>query len=505
MKTKKDLIVYILIGLGIVVLINILSDRFFFRLDFTEDSRYTLNKGTKSVLDSLQETVTVTAYFSDKLPTEYVQIRNDFKDLLSEYSSRSKRKVMFEFVNPNETEETKAIAQQEGIQILQAQKREEDQMTQQVIFMGAVIKIGENKEVIPYIQSSQTMEYELTRCINKLTNNNKPVVGFLQGHGELSMRSIMQLEQELGYFCQIEPVTQNDSVNNLLKYTTVCIIASKDSFPQTHFRQLDEFLAQGKNLLVAINRVKAEFQSQQALPLTTGLETWLSQKDINVENNMVTDDNCSQITVQQQNGPFSFQQQMRFQYLPIITRFAENSITKGIEAIVLPFASAMTFSGNKSLTFTPVAFTSAKAGKESVPFMFNLQKQWTAADFNSPGSIVAATLEGNIAGNLPSKMFVVTDGDFVDNGEGQNPNPVNPDNINLFSNALDWLEGQTGFVELRTKEVMYHPLITLEKGEKNFWKYFNFLFPIFLIVGFGIFRLQMNRTKRMKRMEERYV
>ncbi|TNF41877.1 MAG: hypothetical protein EP310_06710, partial [Bacteroidetes bacterium] len=65
MDRKKSLITYILFVAGILILLNILASRFFFRIDFTEDKRYTLSNATKDLLNTLNEPVTVTAYFSE--------------------------------------------------------------------------------------------------------------------------------------------------------------------------------------------------------------------------------------------------------------------------------------------------------------------------------------------------------------------------------------------------------------------------------------------------------
>ncbi len=50
MKNRKSITTQILLIIAVLVVINILSERFFFRLDFTEDGRYTLSKATKDIL-----------------------------------------------------------------------------------------------------------------------------------------------------------------------------------------------------------------------------------------------------------------------------------------------------------------------------------------------------------------------------------------------------------------------------------------------------------------------
>src|ERR1700690_2360121 len=102
MKNKKSLINFILLVVGILILVNILSDSYFFRLDFTADKRYTLSKATNDILSTLKEPVTIKAYFSENLPPDISKTKRDFKELLIEYANRSKGKVVYEFINPGE-------------------------------------------------------------------------------------------------------------------------------------------------------------------------------------------------------------------------------------------------------------------------------------------------------------------------------------------------------------------------------------------------------------------
>ncbi|NJM15845.1 MAG: hypothetical protein HC896_11195 [Bacteroidales bacterium] len=101
-------------------------------------------------------------------------------------------------------------------------------------------------------------------------------------------------------------------------------------------------------------------------------------------------------------------------------------------------------------------------------------------------------------------MVVIADGDFAvgqQGGRGQ----INPDNVSLLSNAVDWLSDDTGLIELRTKGATARPIDDIEEGKRTFLKYLNFVLPILLIVIYGIVRFQINQTKRIKRMEVDYV
>ena len=164
-----------------MVLINILANRFFVRLDLTEDNRYTLSRATKELLRNLEEPVTVTAYFTRKLDPSFDNIRKEFEDLLTEYHSISKGMLVYEIKDPLKDEKTEQEAQQAGVMELQVQVREDDQFKAQKAYLGAVIQMGEQSEVIPAIGQTQGMEYSLSTAIKKLSVKEKPVIGITAG------------------------------------------------------------------------------------------------------------------------------------------------------------------------------------------------------------------------------------------------------------------------------------------------------------------------------------
>jgi hypothetical protein len=53
--------------------------------------------------------------------------------------------------------------------------------------------------------------------------------------------------------------------------------------------------------------------------------------------------------------------------------------------------------------------------------------------------------------------------------------------------------------------VVYRPIKDLEEGERAMIKYTNFLLPLIIVAGVGIWRSQRNRNTRMRRMQENYV
>lgn len=503
MDRKKTLLPYILVVAGILVLLNILANRFFFRIDFTEDSRYTLSDATKTLLNDLQEPVTITAYFSEGLPPNIDKTRIDFKEMLSEYATRSHGNILYEFINPNKDPQTEQEAAQTGISPVVINVREKDQSVQKKAYLGAVLKYGENTEIIPFMQPGTAMEYSLSSNLKKLTNDDKKLVGFIQGHGEPTVSMMTQAMQALNVLNIVESVNITDSTY-LERYETLALIAPTDSIPEKQLKMLDDYLSQGGKMVVAINRVDGDLQQSTGIEITTGLETWLEKKNIQVDKNFIVDANCGKVNVVQQQGVISFTSRLAFPYLPVFTHFADHPVTSGLETVVMQFASSVVYTGDSTVTFTPLVLSSEKSGTQNVPVYFNIQRKWNDNDFPLQNLVSAGVLEGKIAGPTQSKLVVIGDGDFCINGQGQQAQQQSPDNINLLVNAIDWLSDDTGLIELRTRGITSRMLDRMEDGRKYFLKWLNVVLPILLIIVYGVIRSQRNLLVREKRRSADY-
>ena len=503
----------ILLIAGILLMLNILSNTLFHRFDLTQGKQYTLSKATKDIVRNLDDPVTVTAYFSEGLPPDYTKLRNDFREMLVEYNNLSKGMVAYEFVDPSSDPQLEQEITQQGVNPILFNTREKDQVTQKRGYMAAVLRLGESQEVIPIIHQGEGMEYTLTTTIKKLAVVDKPSIGFLQGHGEPGLAQMSQVYQALSILYNVENIDLEAEPSIPPRFRAVAIVAPRDSFPPNHFAKLDDYLGQGGQLLLALNRVEGNLQNLQGTEISTGLETWLANKGLIVEKSFAIDENHNPVTAMQQRqvGFMTVQQpvQIPFPYLPIITNFAEHQITKGLEQVIFQFVSPIRAAGDTSKVFTPIAWTSDRSGSINTPTYFDVNKQWTAADYPLSALPVAGILEGNLVGGAYSKIVVFGDGDFAITGQQQGRGQ-SQDNISLMVNAVDWLSDDTGLIELRTKGIATRPideeyLSDEAEGKRQMIKYLNFGLPILLILIYGFLRSQRQRNKRIQRMQERYV
>ena len=141
-----------------------------------------------------------------------------------------------------------------------------------------------------------------------------------------------------------------------------------------------------------------------------------------------------------------------------------------------------------------------------MPVYVDVNKQWKDADFPLKNVVVAAAVvpkKGN-----GGRIVLISNGKFAINGDeqqNQRSRKLEPASVNLMVNSIDWLSDDTGLIDLRTKGIKTRLLDQIDDGKKTFLKYLNFLLPILLIIGYGVYRFNRNRTIRIKRMEARYV
>ncbi|MBT8233579.1 MAG: GldG family protein [Saprospiraceae bacterium] len=498
----KQSTISILLVVGIIILINFLSNELFFRIDTTADKTYTLSKATKNVLENLEEPITVTSYFTADLPPQYAKNQTDFKDLLKEYNRRSGGLLNFEFLDPNTDPQKEQEAAQNGIQPLLINVREKDEVTQKRAFMGAILKAGEAQEILPFIQPEGPMEYQLTTAVKKLAVVDKPSIGMIAGHGELKAQDLQEVYKELSILYDVETVDLNTTSEIPLRMKTVLMVKPVDSIPDQHFAILDNYLAGGGNICLAVNNVEGDFQTQQGTASNNQVDKWLATKGIILNKDFVLDAKCSTIGVTQKQGFFSFQSQVQFPYFPAVSAFPDHPITQGIDQIAFPFASSINNSGTN--TMTPIVTSSPNSVSQSPPLRFDIQKKWRQSDFPDGAKTLAAIFEGDLAGTGASgKLILFGDADFPVS-QGRNSRS-NSDNFSLLVNSVDFLSDDTGLIDLRTKGVSSRPIKEIEESKVALLKWGNFLIPILLVLALGLFKSQQNRNKRIKRMTTKYV
>ena len=106
-RERRDRLVVLLSTIGSLILVNVLAMDHFVRFDLTRGNQFTLSAASVETMQSLEDPVRVTAYFSSDLPPQFSAQERYVRDLLEEYHSASGGMLGFEFVDP-QAEESEA-------------------------------------------------------------------------------------------------------------------------------------------------------------------------------------------------------------------------------------------------------------------------------------------------------------------------------------------------------------------------------------------------------------
>ena len=535
-KYGGNTLAFVAIILGILALINFLSTRRFIRADLTEDKRYTISKATRNVLDTLDDIVTITAYFSTN-PAEVAQIRRDVRDVLEEYNAFSK-KLQIDFVNPAEFDDAqKQELRFKGIPEVQINVVRKDKAEIANVYMGISIGYSGKEEILPVVRSTANLEYELTSTILKVTTKEAKTVGFLTGHGEfdINAQNYQQFRQLLDKNGQgqynLTPVSLQDGKAVDDTVATLVVAGVQQPLTERDKYELDQFIMRGGRAIFLVDPIQMQPGTLQATPLITGLNDLLEHYGVKLGNNLLLDTRFHD-TARFQQGFMTVIQPYPYFVKIVKPNFSkEHSITNQLEVLTLPWTSSLEIVSKEGITATSLAKTGESG--QSVQGYYNLMPNAPLPSAESKAYTVAVALEGKFKSFYADKEIppVPTAPDEANASDDQTLTPaqdadarttkteseqtqiivvgtaqfltqLRPDGVNFFLNTVDWLTLGDALIGIRSHTITDRPLREVSEIEKNFIKYLCIVGVPLIVIVFGLLRYFLKR--RAKRFVETY-
>ena len=228
------------------------------RVDLTEARLYTLSDGTRNVLKSIPEPITLRFFFSDKLAGNAPQLKQygtRVRELLERYAALAGGKIRLEVIDPEPFTEAEDRAVQAGLQGAQLPGGQ--------LYFGLV---GSNaidqQQTIPFFQADkeQFLEYDLTKLIYALSNPAKPTVGILGAlpleYGPGGMMAAMRgqaqpylILEQIKQFFQVKMLDASKPEEIDDKISTLILAHPKDLTPQAQYA-IDQYVLKGGRLIV---------------------------------------------------------------------------------------------------------------------------------------------------------------------------------------------------------------------------------------------------------------
>jgi len=501
--------------IGILFLLNYISSNLFFRFDMTQNKDYTVSDVSKTLLKNLDDIVNIKVFFSRDIPSNFVSLKQNVKDILAEYANYSRNKVQVSYIDPKDDEDAQKEARNLGIPELQFSNLEEDKYQVSSGYLGIAIIYGDKKEVIPVIEDTKTLEYDLTSTIKKVMLSESLTVAFLKGHNELDKDNDLRVATQ--YLKTLYNVTTVDTTNgNFIpdNIDTLIIAGANEEFTDREKYAIDQFLMKGKSLLMLQENVNVG-DMLQASRNTTGLDSMLEHYGIKLNSNFVLDPSCEMASFSSGYTQFF----TSYPFWPKIVKkgFNEDSvIVSQLESLVFPWVSSVDLIEDKMQGKTGIVLAHTTDGSWEQQDPKNLSPQQNFEQGEQKSYNLAVFVSGDLSSYFNDKdkpappesedmeepmeaqaeepefisetssarIILVGDSDFITDNFLKRFRS----NILFFQNTVDSLTLDESLIQIRSKGVSDRPIKEISSSVKKSIKFFNIFGMTLIVLLAGLIR-----------------
>jgi gliding-associated putative ABC transporter substrate-binding component GldG len=546
-KNRSEFIIYILAILAFIGIGNYFASKWFKRIDMTDGKEYSISKSTKDALKNLDDIINIKVYFSKNLPPNLHTIITTVKDILSEYQAFGGKKIRITWEDPLADDKIKQEAESYGIPAVQLETYEKDKRQNLRGYLGIAVLYEDKKEALPVVQNLQNLEYDLTMAIMKVSRKSVPKVGIVKvdsipqmppqyqqqmpNQEETTEQKLKNVYEGLRSNFEVNTIDLSDGKPIDSSYKTI-IVPGTSTLTDRKLFEIDQFLMNGGNVIVAADAVTINFQyGINAIPVESNLFNMLESYGVKVNKDLILDANCGQVSIPQQVGPFQMNVPVPYPYFVRLGKGSfdtNNPAVSQLAEVVFPWTSSLTLlvDPTKNTTKASVlAKSSNKSWQVTGNFDLNPQQQWAAPSTASLKEYtLAVAIEGTIKSYFAGKpipqvnqsstesalsqinlttpsaedanrsvkeitqnghLVVIGDGDFI---SGQN---AQGNNVMMMMNMVEYLSLSDNLISIRSRSIKDRTINAdlLEKGSSkpNIIRIINIVAMPIIIIIIGLF------------------
>ncbi len=472
MTNRRDAVLTLGLVFTMLLLFNVVSRYYYFRLDLTAEKRYSISKPSKKLAADLKDVVTVKVYLDGDLNAGFTRLKESTRNLLNEYRAYGGKNIEFQFIDPmavQNLDERKALMtdlMQRGLSPTNLTTKSKTDSKQQLIFPGAIVTYGGREMPVQLLEnqigfspqqilnnSEILLEYKFSNAIKKLTQYRSPRVVFVQGHGELTNLETADIQNTLlNLQYEVKDFDLHNNYQIPAKIDVAVIAKPRIAFDEKDKYKIDQFIMRGGKVLWLVDGTTAAMDSLKTSP--TGqfaqgndfnLDDMLFKYGVRVNTDVVQDINlCNPIPLivgQMGNAPQT--EMFPWYYFPLLVSDNNHAIVRNLDPVAGFFVSTIDTVKNPGVNKTILLHTTDNAKAQLAPTRIHfgiLQNKPNPAYYNQPKLPVAVLMEGEFESayknrlspeflaasdtveNLKfvekspkSKMIVIADGDIIRN------------------------------------------------------------------------------------------
>lgn len=533
-----------------LVSVNLLAHWFFFRIDLTDDKRYSLGEETKTLLRNSGK-VEVDLFLDGNLNSGFLRLKEATVQLLREFDAYGD--VSLSVCNPVKMEESgkKSLEDELGrygyIPTAVYERDRSGKTTETIVYPYARLRCGGGSMILCLLQNNrglsgaenlnhsvESLEYLFAESIHSLSSPERAKIVFLEGHGELGEHATMDVQRMASSCFDIYRGTLTSEVGCLNPFKVVVIADPQRPFSEQDKYILDQYIMQGGRVLWALNgvRLSEDVLSQNGftpvIPMELNVQDMLFRYGVRVNSRLVADLQCLSVPVDVSPNPVQPQYEpIPWCYAPLLLTSSESPITHNVMQLSSAFASDIDFVGDSTaqkrvvllatsnasrligtpaeidltdLSVNPQAFMNAY-----IPVAVSLEGKFSSlfAHRMMPQGLVADTAKLNET--TYAKQVVVASGTIFQNDwQNNQPLPCGYDryskmqfgNRDFFLNALFWLADDTGLINLRQKTIPLRLLnTTLVNEKKNIYTVYALVLPLVFLALMAVVVFLLRRMR----------
>lgn len=489
---------------------NLISSSHFARLDLTEQKNFTLSKSTKAILKNLEDIVTLRLYFSKELPPELIALKRDIEDILTEFKTHAASHIQIEYHDPQENPVEEQKVQIMGIPPVEVNVIKKDKQELAKVYLGLAIRYEAKQEVIPVIQSTGNLEYQLAEGIWKATQKKKQALGWIGPKEKsnpdepLPKESFSLVQDYLEKRFAISYITTEwDKLDP--KEIPLLLFVVPENLSEAQAQAFQTYLEQGGQAICLVDRFSVNLgQGLRPTHKKNPLEALLKSFGVQVNPDLILDQSSAMATftggLLTFHMPYPYWVQIRPEGFD-----AKEPFVSMLNSLVLPWTSSIRIEEGlpPDTTVTKLFQTTPYAVKnENVDPIRSLDPQATreALSQGVPGTYPLSVLvtKKNPQGKNEKLIVVGTSriiqDNFIDKFE---------ENIVFLENAIDALSTGDLLIGIRSKGVFFKPIAILSDTKRQMIKVVDILISPLLLMGLCLF-IFLKRRMRVKTLRLDY-
>ena len=491
--------------IAVVVVLNLLGGNIRGRLDLTEEGLYTLSDGTREILGGLDDIVTLKLVLSDELPAELQPTLRDVADLVADLRRAADGQLVVENLNPNDDEEVAREARNLGITQNEFNVLRDDEFEVRRGWLGLALLYADQREVIPYINRTDDLEFRLVSAISAMTTDERQGVAFLTGFGSQGPETFPSFARALSERYDLQTIDLSvDTVPSLSRDSLDVVVVAGPQQPlgAPAVEAIESFIDAGGSALFLIDKHQVSPETPIMYPVFTGLESFLEAKGVGTDAGVILDHASNSNIDMGQQGFFRVVRP--YPLWPIARRGDTHPTTRDLSNLSAGWATVLTVTDSavqKLWVTTEMGAIQAAGGiimpdalLEPDPDDFQTLTLAVAVD-------PAATGDGGSSGEgngsaAEGRMIVVGDVDFLQEQFLR----ANPQNLVFTLNAIDWLAQDEALIGIRSKLRTPPVMAFTSEFQRALLKWGNLVGVPLLVVALGVVRV----TGRRRRTEARW-